>query len=392
MNNPELVKERSLRRDLREVRPGQAKYERLKEHLVSEMLAGRLRPGQALPGERHLEETLGIARLTIRQAMASLESDGLIRRVQGKGNFVESDARKKLNRGQDIFALVVPETRVGFYPALLHGFEAAAGDIHHQTLICNTDDDVGRQADIMMQLLDKEVGGVAVNPTSEAPTPAYQIRLLQKHGVPVVFCHRRVDGITAPLLAIPFYEVGRLAGKALVDRGHRRVAFFTAWQSAPVHAYEDGLREALQAGGSDIPPELIHHVDTDREEEIWPILQRMFAMPSPPTAIFSTFDSQAEIIYLLLPRLGVRVPEDVSLMGFGGAWRDGALMRRLTSVVVDEIATGKKAVSLLHEMRRGDRPIDDNEEFVMKLSLSEGETVGPPSSKALSDSQSLGGN
>jgi len=50
----------------------------------------------------------------------------------------------------------------------------------------------------------------------------------------------------------------------------------------------------------------------------------------------------------------------------------------LTSVVVDEIATGRQAASLLHEMRRGERAIDDNTEIVMELSLSEGETLGTP--------------
>ena len=84
------------------------------------------------------------------------------------------------------------------------------------------------------------------------------------------------------------------------------------------------------------------------------------------------------MIYLLLPRLGFRVPEDVSLIGFGGAWREGALARRLTSVVVDEIATGRQAVELLHEMRCGDRPIDDNEEIVLQLGLSQGETLAAP--------------
>ena len=378
MNKSGLAEKSSLRLDLRQVRPGQAKYELLKEHLVSEMLSGQLKPGQALPGERHLEETLGIARLTIRQAMASLENDGLIRRVQGKGNFVEADARKKLQQGQDIFALVVPETRGGFYPSLLHGFEAAAGDIHHQTIICNTGEDMGRQADIILQLLDKDIGGVALNPSGKTPTPTHQVRQLRKNGIPVVFCHRRIDGIEAPLLSIPFHEVGRLAGKALVDKGHRQIAFFTGHPSATTKAYEEGLREALQSGGCNISDEFIYHSVTDREEEIWPVLQRMFAAPKPPTGIFVSFDDLAEVIYLLLPRLGLRVPEDVSLVGFGGAWRDGAMMRRMTSVVVDEIDTGRQAVSLLHEMRCGDRPIDDNEEFVMGLNLSEGQTLGSP--------------
>jgi DNA-binding LacI/PurR family transcriptional regulator len=107
----------------------------------------------------------------------------------------------------------------------------------------------------------------------------------------------------------------------------------------------------------------------------WPGSPLREAGADRPTAIFASFDSLAEMIYFLLPRLGLRVPEDVSLLAFGGAWRQGAWMRRLSSVVVDEVATGQTAVSLLHEMRRGDRPIDDNTEVTMKLSVSMGETL-----------------
>ena len=112
------------------------------------------------------------------------------------------------------------------------------------------------------------------------------------------------------------------------------------------------------------------------EQAVWAALQEVFAKPDRPTAIFASFDSLAEMIYLLLPRLGLRVPEDVSLIGFGGNRRNGALERRLTSVVIDEIATGRQAATWLHEMRQGDRPIDDTTEWVMELGISEGETLG----------------
>jgi DNA-binding LacI/PurR family transcriptional regulator len=361
----------------------QPKHERLRDHLIKEMITGRLKPGQVLPSDRSLMETLGVARTTVRQAMASLENDGLIRRVQGKGTYVETDVRRKLQRGQDIFALVVLETHGGYYPSLLHGFETAAGDIHHQAIICSTGGDVARQADVILQLLDKEVGGVALNPTGQPPTPAYQVRQLQKHGIPVVFCHRRVEGVAAPLLAIPFREIGRLAGKVLAEHGHRRVAYITGPRLPATEEYKEGLQEALRAGGCELPAEAVYtpqYLNVLNEEEVlWPILQQVFAKPDRPTAIFASYDPVAEMIYLLLPRLGLRVPEDVSLIGFGSAWREGALTKRLTSVVVDEIATGQKAVALLHEMRRGERPIDDNEEIVLGLDLSKGETVAEPS-------------
>jgi GntR family transcriptional regulator, arabinose operon transcriptional repressor len=126
------------------------------------------------------------------------------------------------------------------------------------------------------------------------------------------------------------------------------------------------------------------HVDwtmDHREESSLTALQQVFMRPDPPTAVFASFDPLAEMIYFLMPRLGLRVPEDISLVGFGGMWRDGVLTRRLTSVVVDEVATGRQAVSLLHEMRSGKRPIDDNAEIVLELSLSNGETLAVPASE-----------
>lgn len=371
----------TLALDLHQDRSAQPKHQRLRDYLVTEILAGRLKPGIAIPSENVLVEQLGVARSTIRQAMSSLEEDGLIRRVQGKGTFVESDIRRKLRRGQDLLALVVPETREGFYPSLLRGFEAAAADIHHQTIVCNTDNDVVRQGDIILQLLDKEVGGVAVNSSDAAPTPAYQIRQLQKHGIPVVFCHRGVEGIVAPLLAIPFYDVGNLAGKVLADLGHRRVALFGCHRAASMQASERGLNDALQAAGSVVPVQSICVEERPvnvREQSVWASLQQMFAVSDHPTAIVCTFDSLAEVIYLRLQRLGLRVPEDVSLLGFGGKWREGAITQHLTSVVVDEIATGRQAVALLHAMRSGLRPIDDDTRITMELSLSDGETLAAP--------------
>jgi DNA-binding LacI/PurR family transcriptional regulator len=251
-------------------------------------------------------------------------------------------------------------------------------------LVCSTDDNVDRQASIILQLLDKEVGGVAIMPTSQMPTPEFHIRQLQKRGIPVVFCHRRVEGISAPLLATPYVDVGRLAGKMLLERGHRRVAYLATYRSAVGEAYERGLQAAMRDAGCESIPEMVCTGDSIelKEDRILAVLQQVFSQPNPPTAIFASFDSLAEMIYLLLPRLGLRVPEDVSLVGFGGAWREGAIMKRLSSVVLDEIATGSRAVSLLHEMRSGQRPIDDNTEIVLDLQIYEGETVASPNKSA----------
>ncbi len=182
---------------------------------------------------------------------------------------------------------------------------------------------------------------------------------------------------------ISFTQIGRLAGEALSGRGHRRAAFFVHRPSETASKYETGLRETMRADGGDLPEEFIYRgsPDTpkliDQEAAMLAALERMLAAPNRPTGIMTSFDSVGEMVYLLLGRLGVKVPEEVSLISFGGKRRDSAILQQLTSVVVDEEEIGRRAATLLGEMSAGQRPLDDEEEIVMPLSLYKGATLGP---------------
>jgi len=351
----------------------------VRQFFVDELAAGRLKPGDLLPTEQQLAATWSIARSTVRQAMAALERDGLIQRIQGKGTFIHNQARVLLKHGLDVLALVLPETQAGFYPSLQRSFDESAWRHHDQILVCQSNNDVDRQGNVILQLIDKEVAGVAIVPVTSPPTPAFQIRQLQKAQVPVVFCHRRVESIRAPLLAIPFREVGRLAGRALAEQGHKRVAFFSAHRSEAGNAYLAGLADVLAPGGQLDERDVFFGTSRTSwidDRELAPALAGLLARPDRPTAIYATFDSVAEAIYLQLMRLGVRVPQDISLAGFGGIARTSATLRSLTSVTVDETQIGRQAVDLLERMRRRELPLEHDETFVMPIGLSPGQTLG----------------
>lgn len=358
------------------------KYEQLRRQIAGEINSGRWKPGDALPTERWWADERGLARSTVRQALAALERDGLIRRRQGKGTFVEERARQRSRAGLNAFALVLPETQAGFYPSLQRSFDEAAAEVHHQLLVCNTGNNVDRQGNVILQLLDKQVAGVAIVPVTAPSTPDYQVRQLQSHGIPVVFCHRRVEGIDAPLLAIPFREVGRLAGRALAERGHRRVAFFAQQRASSSIEYEAGLRAGLAERRGRVPDGCTFFSSAsigsdEHDREIAAALRAMLDRPGRPTAIFTSFDSVAENVYLLLERIGLRVPDDISLVGIGGVSRTGPMMRRLTSVTVDEVQIGRAAATMLDQMRRGELPLDDATTHLATIGLSRGQTLGP---------------
>jgi len=147
--------------------------------------------------------------------------------------------------------------------------------------------------------------------------------------------------------------------------------------------YMIGLREMLREGGGDLSDDMILSGDgysldlAVHEKESWPKIKELFSRPDRPTAIMTSYDTLGEIVYLAIERLGLRVPEDVSVMSFGGKQRRGAIIQRLTSVVIDGEDIGRRAARLIDEIANGQRSIHDSEDIMMPLGLSDGQSLGP---------------
>lgn len=360
------------------------KYRRYKRQIIVGLRYGHLKPGDLLPTVVEMSAMYGIAPNTIRRALVELDDEGIIRRVRGKGTYIREDALRRLPRRLDALGLVVNETETEPYPALFHGLEQAAENMHCQILLSNSRDDAARQESIILQLLKKRVAGVAIVPCLEH-SPPHHIRLLQKNDIPVVCCHRRIEGARAPLIALPFRQVTNIAGRAIVEHGHRNIAILCSGQnSQSKRDYAGGLRDVVHASGGTVrvigfdAEDKCRHDRKNREREMTAILDRVMAAENRPTALMSTFDSDAELAYLILAQKGLRIPEDISLVSFGGKGRKGAIFHRLTAVTVDGTETGRLAGKLIEEMIDGRRAIDDTEKFVLDVDFHRGETLGPP--------------
>ena len=369
-------------------KPNGPKHEMLRKFLLAELDSGRLKPGEPLPAEMTLVRELGVSRTTVRQALTTLQTEGLISRTRGRGTFVTDLAARRLRQTTATFALITTDTRVGYYPSLLHGFERACHEMGSQTLICSTGNNSYRQCDHILQLMDRDVAGVAMIPAEAPPTRAYQVNQLKKKGIPVVFCHRPVDGVRAPVLAIPFREIGKRASNHLRELGHSRIATLVPNKDSTGAARMiAGIRASLEETGCVLEDRFIREIDAmqvesfrAKSEEVRQIVKELLSLPDRPTAIVTSYDPLAESIYMALTQLGVRIPRDVSLISFGGTWRENPITQTLTSVALDSGQVGAKAAQLLEEMRSGKRPLDDVQVFPLPLSITGGTTVGavPP--------------
>jgi LacI family transcriptional regulator len=285
-------------------------------------------------------------------------------------------------------AIVVLDVATSYYVSLLSGFEDACTQAGQTAVICNSGNSIDRQANHLMRLLSQRVFGVVLNASYLAVTPKYQVELHQEAGIPVVLLHRPIPEVSAPVLEMPAEEIGHRAARMLIEAGHRHVALFDSLRVDLSIRIEASFQKTLNDAGLELPASNIVYGQNSEwfskanldeyDRHLDSILPKLLSQPNPTTAFFAADEYVAEHIYLSAQRLGVRIPDDLSIVSTGGAHRDGVIRKRLTMIAIDEVAAGKKAVELLQEMRAGKRPINDSERIRLTLSCIEGETLKAP--------------
>jgi DNA-binding LacI/PurR family transcriptional regulator len=164
------------------------------------------------------------------------------------------------------------------------------------------------------ELLGRVAGLLIVSlPVSDADVEA-----LERDELPAVLldaAHPRL-----PRVVIDNVHGGSLAAEHLLARGHRRIAFVgdepeTAYGFTSSEDRRRGFRAALERAGVPADPAL-ERLGPHGRDEAGELAERLLALPSPPTAIFAASDLQAIGVLKTAERLGVRVPEELAVIGF----------------------------------------------------------------------------
>lgn len=361
------------------------KWQSLKNELHKRIKTGIYSPGEVIPSENSIAMNVGLSRSTVRQAFDELEKEGLIKRIRGKGTFVSraslASASKVISHQArlEVYSLIIPEVRRDLYPLLINGFDRGAALYNHQVMICTTDNDMNKQSDVILQIIDKGMSGVALVPLMNEVTPIYHIRNLHANGVPVVLCHRKIPGFSVPFVGWDYNRAGEMAAEYFVSNHHKKVAYLGNVKYLITEKQLEGFRGVLENSGIPLPSSNVFFGPREKSESIRDeiklgMLRELLTRSDRVTALFCSDDTEAERAYWAAHELGIRVPQELSIVGFGDIHRDGVIRRKLSAVVVDETKLGHMAAQLLSEMNGGQRPFEDNESIYLPLSMVESET------------------
>ena len=227
-------------------------------------------------------------------------------------------ARGLRTQATKVIALVIADIENPFFTSVCRGVEDVARRHNYSVMLCNTDEDVTKEAGYLEILAAQSVAGVIISAASNHS----DLGPVTAKGISVVAIGRRM-GPEIDCVRSDSYAGARNATRHLLEYGAHRVACITGPHGvATAEERLQGYREAVEQARLKVDPDLVEYANF-REDGSYRATQRMLALDNPPDAIFVANNRMVVGALRACREAGVNVPGQISLVGFDDLpWAD----------------------------------------------------------------------
>lgn len=258
----------------------------------------------------------------------------------------------KLNQTRTIGMLITASSNP-FFSELVRGVERSCFERGYSLVLCNTDGDEQRMNRNLETLLQKRVDGLLLLCTeTHQPSP----EIMQRYpSIPTVMMDWAPFGGEGDLIQDNSLLGGDIATQYLIDKGYTRIACITGpLDKTPARLRLEGYRNAMARAG--LPVKAGYEFNADFEfGGGFNAMQALLALPEPPHAVFMSNDAMAVGAYQALYQAGLRVPQDMALVGYDDIELARYMTPPLTTIHQPKDELGELAIDvLIHRMAQPD--------------------------------------
>lgn len=266
--------------------------------------------------------------------------------------------------------VILPDIGNPNFAIMLRGIETFFRSHGYTVFVMNTEEDRERERGAIAAVLGRAPDGVILCPVAD---DADNLRLLQKSGVPFTLIGRYTPGVRTDYVVCDDEEGGYLAMRYLLNCGHRNIAFFGCdCRISGAMERLAGARRALAETGAELPSSHVLSLSVKGGENRCAILQFFRKNPS-LTALIAFSDLLAYEVISVSEELGLRVPDDLSVVGFDNICADYAFPYPMTSVSVRKKTMASVSAELL--LRKMEEDADEQTQIILPTKLVERATV-----------------
>lgn len=337
---------------------------------MEELKSGRYKFKDKLPTEKELMEKFGASRETVRKALDRLVSKGLILRKPGLGTFVNSSGTNHL------VGIIVQQITSYIFPYVVLGAEDHLFRNGYKLLLGNSSEDPVKERQILTEWMEAKITGLIIDPVYSATKRCNRdfVKSLAKEGIKIVLVHSNwnIEGVSSVTLDDGYG--GEKAAEIFHSYGHKIAAVIYKSIHLPGLLRAQGfLRKCEELRFAKIYDKAFNV--SEFTSAPMQIAYELLNLPKQirPTAVFCYNDATALQVYLVAKRLGFKIPEDLSVIGFDDA-PIGDTREVLTTFTHPKEDVGRKAAEILLHMLDG----KGAENIVLTPELIERSSVSSP--------------
>ena len=243
-----------------------------------------------------------------------------------------------------LVGLIIPDIQNPFYAEIARGVEDTAYKSEYALLLCNSDESLEKERFYLDVMRDESVDGIVLPPFDETDQAVVD---MVKTGMPVVCVDRSLARVKTDLVEVDNYQGAFEAVTHLLGKGHTRIGLIEGrTQVSTSRERRRGYLDALAAGHIAVRKELLRAGDF-KQESGRILANELLALRKPPTALFVVNNLMTVGALATIHQRGLRVPQDVAIVGFDDLPWAEALDPPLSVVRQPAYEVGRQAMELL---------------------------------------------
>lgn len=305
---------------------------------------------------KQVAERAGVSISTVSHVINNTRvvSDDVRQRVLGiidEMRYIPSAVARSLkNDKTNTIGVLVPNSSNPYFAELIRWIEEEAFQLGYNLILCNAHGGALKQTAYLRLLMEKRIDGLIL--VASGADDEHDL-LLRHEAVPIVQLERALPGLDADLILAGQEEGGYQATRHLIELGHRAIACVSGPADLPrTRERVGGFLRAMAEAGLDVPPDRIVHAEFTSAGG-HAAFTRLLASADRPTAVFVTSDLMALGGLCAAGAAGVRVPAQLSVVGYDDIAGAGYALPPLTTMAPPKREMAQCAIELLIERIRG---------------------------------------
>jgi GntR family transcriptional regulator of arabinose operon len=343
------------------------KYEEVEESIINWAKTGKYKPHEKIPTESELMELFKVSRHTIRKAIGDLVSSQYVYRIQGSGIYLSDWAENNANL-IDTKNVAVLTTHISNYifPDIIRGMEDTLYAESYSLLLSSTNNNVMFENSNLKNLLAHKIDGLILEPTKSAyqsQNIGYLNNIVSKN-IPFVMINACYPGLNTPSLRVDDFKGGKLATNHLISLGHKNLmGIFKVDDSQGINRMNGFISECQENSILPTPGQILTYLSEEINSSLSQKIEYILKSEKRPTGIFCYNDEIAFMVLTVAEKLNLKIPEDISLVGFDDSHLAVVMNPNLTTITHPKEQMGKDAANLIIKL------INNNNKFESEDSI-----------------------